>query len=94
MTSQAILPGAISREQRAEGVDLLPERGLFFFLRGLLDLALDDADLGLHARRDDDTDASPVTDGRPGEEHVLLVLDARGLGHGFRRLEYCFGLAS
>ena len=94
MTSQAILPGAISREQRAEGVDLLPERCFFFFLGGLLHLALDHADLGLHARRDDDTDAGAVTDGRPGEEHVFFILDPCGLRYWFGGFQDGFGLAS
>ena len=74
MTSQAILPGAISREQRAEGVDLLPERRLLLVLLRLLHVGLDLANLGAHAGGGDDADGGAVRDSGPGEHHVELRL--------------------
>eukprot|EP00983_Pelagomonas_calceolata_P057533 1145112-Pelagomonas_calceolata.AAC.3 len=49
-----------------------------------LDLALDLADLSVHADGGNTAHADAIGDGRAGKEHVLLGLQlALSLGHGF-----------
>ena len=70
----------------AELVELLLQRRVVLLLRGLLDLALDLADLGGHADGVDHRHAAAVGDRRCREQHVLLALQLAVLLRQMRRV--------
>ena len=73
-------------EGLAELVELLLERRVVLLLRGLLDLALDLADLGGHADRVHHRHAAAVGDSRRREQHALLALQLAVLVRQMRRV--------